>query len=170
MKVFSMYSRARIFSHPIHPMLIPLPITSFVFGLLSLIAYAAGAGDFWLGMAYWLAIAGVVTGLLAAIPGLVDWTTIPSAAQAKQVATRHLVLNVLIVVLYFVSWLILGGFRGPASDGLAGPLVLEIIGAILLVASGWLGWEMVYRHHIAIEPIAPEERDMIERHELRRVA
>ncbi len=170
MKVFSMYSRARIFSHPIHPMLIPLPITSFVFGLLSLIAYAAGGGDFWLGMAYWLAIAGVVTGLLAAIPGLVDWTTVPSAAQAKQVATRHLVLNVLIVVLYFVSWLILGGFRGPASGGLAVPLVLEIIGAILLVASGWLGWEMVYRHHIAIEPIAPEERDMIERHELQRVA
>ncbi len=27
-----------------------------------------------------------------------------------------------------------------------------------------IGWEMVYRHHIAIEPIASEERDMIERH------
>jgi uncharacterized membrane protein len=55
-----------------------------------------------------------------------------------------------------------------AADRL--PLLLGIVGAILLVVSGWPGWEMVYRHHIAIEPIAPEERNMIERHELRRVA
>lgn len=165
-----MYSRARILTHPIHPMLIPLPITSFVFGLLSLIVFVAVGDTLWLGMARWMAIAGVVTGLLAALPGLVDWTTIPAEALAKNVVTRHLLLNVSIFVLYFVSWLILGGFRGPAGGSVGVPLVPEIVGTILLVASGWLGWEMVYRHHMAIEPIWPEERDLIERHELRHAA
>ncbi len=165
-----MYSRARILGHPIHPMLIPLPITSFVFSLLALIAFAAGAGTFWLGMAYWLGIAGVVCGLLAAVPGLVDRFSIPADTAARPIANRHMVLNVLIVLLYFVSWLILGGFKGPAGGSVAAPLVLEIIGTVLLVASGWLGWEMVYRHHVAVEPMETQEREIVELHERRHAA
>ncbi len=165
-----MFSRARIFGHPIHPMIIPLPIASFILSLISLIVYAVGGGSFWLAGSYWLAIVGVLAGLLAALPGLVDWATIPSDVAAKPVGTAHMLLNITIVLLFFVSWLLLGGISEIGAVGVAGPLVLQAIGVALLTVSGWLGWEMVYRHHVGVEPISVEEVRIVEEEEHRRAA
>ncbi|MGE5618725.1 MAG: DUF2231 domain-containing protein [Sphingomonadaceae bacterium] len=165
-----MFSRARIFGHPIHPMIIPLPIGSFVLGLLSLIVFAFTADFFWLQASYWLSIAGVVGGLLAAVAGLVDWATIPRDVAAKPIATWHGVLNGSIVVLFFVSWLLLGGFTGPVAGNVTPPLILQALGVIWLGVSGWLGWEMVYRHHVGVEPVSNQERRIVEEEEHRRAA
>lgn len=165
-----MFSRARILGHPIHPMLIPLPITSFILALVALAAFAANGDAFFLRASYYLAIFGVLAGLVAGIPGLVDWFTIPGDVAAKPVATLHLALNATIVVLFFVSWLLLGGFSGVASPPIALPLALQVVGVALLAVSGWLGWEMVYRHHVAIEPVATEERRIVKSFERRRAA
>lgn len=165
-----MFSRARIFGHPIHPMIIPLPITSFLLALVTLIVFAATGISFWLEASYWLSIFGAVAGLVAAIPGLIDWATIPNNVAAKPVGTLHMVLNLSIVVLFFVSWLLLGGTAGPTGVNLGLVLALEVVGVALLAISGWLGWEMVYRHHVAIEPVSAEEQRIVEEEERRRAA
>ncbi len=165
-----MFSRARIAGHPIHPMIIPLPVTSFILGAISLIVFAVRGEAFWLTAGYWLSIFGAVAGLVAAVPGLVDWVTIPPDAGAKRIGLWHLGLNVTIVVLFFISWLLVGGFSGPASPAAVSitlPLALEVIGVLLLTVSGWLGWEMVYRHHVAIEPVSEDEKRIVESYERR---
>ena len=88
-----MYSRARIAGHPLHPMLISLPITSFIWALATIIVFFIVGSTFWLSASYWLAIVGVVAGLVAALPGFVDWLNIPGSTQAKAPATVHMLLK-----------------------------------------------------------------------------
>ncbi len=166
-----MYSRASISKHPIHPMIVPLPITALVLAPIALLIHLLGGGMFWLEAAWWLAIFGAIAGLVAAVPGLLDYLTIPGHSPAKGIATLHLVLNVSVVVLALVAWFLMGGFGGPstfASNSLAA--LLLFVGLAVLAVSGWLGGEIVYRHGVAVEPMESVARRSEDRPEGRRVA
>jgi uncharacterized membrane protein len=80
-----MESRAKLFGHPIHPMLIPFPLglltTSVVFDVVHLLS---GDGK-WSEISFWMIAAGVIGGLAAAVFGLIDWLAIPSGTRAKAV-------------------------------------------------------------------------------------
>lgn len=73
-----MESRAKLFGHPVHQMLVPIPFgllaMAVVFDLLALVL----ADGYWSEIADWMMAAGVVTGLLAGPFGLIDWLAIPS--------------------------------------------------------------------------------------------
>src|ERR671921_1534115 len=110
-----MESRAKIFGHPIHQMLIVFPLgllaTAVIFDLL-----AIGLGNgYWSEIAYWMIAAGVVTGLLAAPFGTIDWLAIPSGTRAKRIGAVHGIGNVVVVLLFAVSWLMRA--EGPAAPG-----------------------------------------------------
>src|SRR2546423_947886 len=101
-----MESRAKAFGHAIHPMLIVFPLgllsTAVVFDILWLITGRAG---FPLAASYAIA-AGGIGGLLAAVFGLADWLAIPAGTRAKRVGVLHGVGNVVVVVLFALSWLL----------------------------------------------------------------
>ena len=96
--------------HPIHPMLIPFPLgllaTSVAFDAVRLLT----ANGKWGEIAHWMIAAGVVGGLAAAPFGLVDRLAIPAGARAKSVGLWHGAGNLVVVVLFAVSWLC-GGTR-----------------------------------------------------------
>src|SRR5688500_18643392 len=99
-----MESRAKLFGHPVHQMLIVFPLgllaTALAFDALHLV----GGNGYWSEIAYWMIAAGVITGLLAAPFGLVDWAAIPSGTRAKRIGALHGVGNVVVVGLYGASW------------------------------------------------------------------
>ena len=68
-----MESRAKLFGHAIHPVLIVFPLgllaTSFIFDIIHLLT----GNGYWSDLAFWLIAAGVIGGLLAALFGLIDW-------------------------------------------------------------------------------------------------
>src|SRR5690242_7759021 len=66
-------STASIAGHPIHPMLVPIPITCFVGTLLTDIAYVNTANFQWAVMSSWLLTIGLIVALIAAIAGFVDF-------------------------------------------------------------------------------------------------
>jgi uncharacterized membrane protein len=83
-----MQSKASVKHHPIHPMLVPFPI-AFLTGALifDALGFLTGRPDLWTTATY-LAIAGVVAGLVAAVPGLVDYVgSVPPDSSAKARAT-----------------------------------------------------------------------------------
>ena len=140
-----MASRANIAGHPIHPMLVPLPIGLFVFSFVCDLIATWGSGDAtWRTVALYTMAGGIIGALLAAIFGLIDLLGL-SPSKAKQLAIWHMGINLAVVVLYAINlWLRIG------SDPTARlPLVLSFIGILLLVVSGWLGGEMVYVHGVA---------------------
>ena len=92
-----MESRAKLFGHPIHPVVIPFPLglhtTSVVFDVVYLLM---GYGK-WSGISFWMIAAGVIGGLAAAVFGLIDWLAIPSGTRAKSVGLWHGSVNVVVV-------------------------------------------------------------------------
>jgi uncharacterized membrane protein len=102
---------------------------------------------------YWMIAAGIITGLLAAVFGLVDWLAIPAGTRAKAVGVLHGGGNVVVVALFLIAWLIRLNTQTPATQyaptGL--PIVLEVIGLLLALVTGWLGGELVERLGVGVD-------------------
>ena len=101
-----MESRVKVAGHPLHQMLIVFPLgllaTAVVFDVIFLVT----DNPTWTQAAYYMIGAGVVTGLLAAVPGALDWWGIPRGTRAKRVGLIHGLGNVVVVALFAISWLL----------------------------------------------------------------
>jgi uncharacterized membrane protein len=143
-----MESRAKLLGHPIHQMLIVFPLgllaTAVIFDLLAI----ALTDGYWSELAYWMTAAGVVTGLAAAPFGTIDWLTIPSGTRAKRIGAIHGAGNVVVVLLFGVSWLLRGG-APTAPSSLA--LTLSFAAGGLALVTGWLGGELVDRLGVGVD-------------------
>src|SRR5688572_17253554 len=115
-----MESRAKLLGHPIHQMLIVFPLGLLAMAVIfDAVAIVLRQG-YWSEIAYWMIAAGVVTGLLAAPFGAIDWLAIPSGTRAKRIGAVHGLGNVLVVVLFGASWLLRGADpEAPAFLALA---------------------------------------------------
>lgn len=141
-----MRTPASVARHPIHPMLVPIPIGCWILSLACDLAFVFGAGaSHWATVSFWAMLAGLLGAIIAAAPGIIDMLSL--TGPPKKLALTHMTLNILIVVLYAMNF----GMRvnGGAIPGL--PLAFSIIAIALLAASGWLGGHMVYVHRVAVD-------------------
>jgi nitrite reductase/ring-hydroxylating ferredoxin subunit/uncharacterized membrane protein len=144
-----MRSKASFRGHPSHPALIPFPF-AFLIG-----AFVFDVAGVWLNRsALWttgahLALAGVLTGLVAAIPGFIDYMyTVPPNSTGKKRATKHMILNLSAIALFALVWWL----RGAAS--VQPDLLLlggEGIATIALLSGGWMGGTLVSRNQISVD-------------------
>ena len=143
-----MESRAKLFGHPIHQMLVAFPLgllaTAVGFDVIRLVT----ANGYWSELAFWMIAAGVITGLLAAPFGFIDWLAIPSGTRAKRIGALHGIGNVIVVLLYATSWLARSDM--PSQPGTPGYL-LAFAGAGLALITGWLGGELVDRLSVGVD-------------------
>ena len=141
-----MRTPASIAGHPIHPMLVPIPIGLWLFSLVCDLIHAGGSTNpAWSTVALYTMGGGIVGALLAALPGLIDLLSLP--AGPRKTALIHMSLNLTVVALYVINlWM---RVSAPEKSGAA--LWLSIIAIGLLVISGWLGGKMVYVHGIAVD-------------------
>ena len=143
-----MASPASIKKHPMHPILVALPIGLWIFALVCDLVRAAGGAANWGTVATYCVAAGIVGALIAAVPGLIDYLSIDEA-EMKRIGTLHLAVNLGAVVLFVINlWL---RFRQPAESN--APLALSIIGVLAIGIGGWLGGEMVYVKGMAVEAV-----------------
>jgi nitrite reductase/ring-hydroxylating ferredoxin subunit/uncharacterized membrane protein len=143
-----MRSRAQVKGHPIHPALIPFPF-AFLMGalLFDALGWLRGNEALWTTAGH-LTIAGLGSGVLAAIPGAIDFLhTVPPVSSARRRATRHAVGNVLALSLFALAWAVRGERWEPGMASLG----LELLGAGALAYSGWLGGTLVTRNLISVD-------------------
>jgi len=140
-----MRTPANIAGHPIHPMLVPIPIGLWLFSLVCDLVYQfVSQNPLWSTMAVYTMGGGILGALAAAIPGFIDFRSLPP--RPKRTAVIHMALNLAIVVLYVINIsLRAGGAENPT------PFWLSLIAIALLVVSGWLGGKMVYLLGVAAE-------------------
>jgi uncharacterized membrane protein len=147
-----MESKAKLLGHPIHPMLIVLPLGLFIAAFIFDVVYLLTDNPTWATVAFWNIAGGVIGGLLAAIFGLIDWLAIPDGTRAKSVGLMHGFTNVVVIVLFSISWLL----RWPDPAYLPDTLtfILELIAIGVAGVSGWLGGELVDRLGVGVDSAA----------------
>jgi uncharacterized membrane protein len=140
-----MRTPANIAGHPIHPMLVPLPIGLWLFSFVCDLAFVLGTGaSFWATLAFYTIAGGIIGALAAAVPGVIDLMSLHG--RPKTIALVHMALNVTLVVLYAVNL----GMRLAGTPVAGAPLVLSALGVAMLGVSGWLGGHLVYVHRVAV--------------------
>lgn len=142
-----MESKAKLFGHPVHQMLVVFPVgllaTSVVFDAIYL-----GTDNPLMGLvAFWMMAAGIVGGLLAAPFGLIDWLAIPSHTRAKSVGAMHGLGNVVVLLLFGASWLLR---REAPQEPAVLASVLSFAGGGVAMVTAWLGGELVDRLGIGV--------------------
>jgi uncharacterized membrane protein len=141
-------STAQIAGHPIHPMLVPFPIAFLVSTFAVDLVYWSTRNPSWAVAAMWLLGAALVMAALAAIAGLIDYLGDQRIRQKRQ-ATLHLVGNVTAVVLALISFIIRYA-NGAEAGVLSWGIWLSLIVVLLLLFTGWLGGELVYRGKVGV--------------------
>ncbi|HVM44971.1 MAG TPA: DUF2231 domain-containing protein, partial [Candidatus Thermoplasmatota archaeon] len=148
-----MRSRFRIAGHPAHPMLVMFPtaMLPLLIVLDGLHWYTGDAGAWTVG--FWVAIVGLVTTLVAIVPGIVDLAHIPNETRAHKTALFHFIVGMTILGVYaaavWARWP-----AGSAPDRLALAFGIDVFGTLLVTLQGWLGAELVYKHHVGVSSTA----------------
>jgi len=140
-------SIAQIAGHPIHPMLVPIPIVCFIGTLLADITYAVSAEMMWADLSTWLLVVGLVGGVLAGIAGLTDFLS-NRLIRAQPPAWPHAIGSTAVLVLSFFNLLV--HTRDAWTSVVPTGLILSIIVVMILPFTAWLGWSMVYRYRVGV--------------------
>lgn len=153
-----MKSNVNISNHPLHPILVLIPVGAWITSLIFDIVFFASGSTFWFVAALWTIVVGIGGALLAAVAGMYDLFTLPLAERPKTTGITHMVLNLTITALYIINVAVI---RAPVMTnairaayvptGTASwAFVLNIVAVVLLLVSGWLGGELIYRYAVAI--------------------
>jgi uncharacterized membrane protein len=151
-----MSSPASIGKHPIHPILVTIPIGLWIFSFVcDLIYIFFSQNSIWSDVALYCIGGGIIGALLAAIPGFIDYLSITNP-RAKKIATYHLALNLTAVVLYSANF----GLRYAGEPGSFLPVILSAITIVGVGISGWLGGELVYVHGMGVSAPTSGKEDV----------
>ena len=146
-----MYSKARLFGHPLHPMLVAYPIAFYTATLVAYAIAQAGGGVFWFKVGIVANLAGLITAALAAAPGFVDWFLgIPGGTEAKTSGFRHMVLNDVALALFIANAAVNTGRWGEARPNAVVGIVLAALGLACTVAAGFYGWSLIQDYHVGV--------------------
>jgi uncharacterized membrane protein len=142
-----MESRAKLFGHSIHAMLIAFPIGLLVTAVIFDVLHLATNAGLWTTISYYMIAAGIIGGLVAAVFGFIDYLAIPGGTRAKGIGRTHGIGNVVVVLLFLTSWWLR---RGSLQNPSAAALTFSFLGVALAAVTAWLGGELVERLGVAV--------------------
>src|ERR1700748_1738384 len=97
-----MSSPASVRKHPLHPMLVAIPIGLWVFALVCDVVAAAGATGEWRTVALYCVVGGIVGAVIAAVPGLIDYFSIDET-KMRRIATFHMLVNMGALAIFVIN-------------------------------------------------------------------
>lgn len=140
-------STVAIAGHPLHPLIVTFPI-AFLVGVAGTdLAYWWLNDPFWARASFWLLLAGLVTGIIAALTGMSDFLKIERVRQ-HTAGWAHMVGNVAALGLTIINLVLRWNNQAGAIVPMG--LIISLLVATLLGATGWYGAELVYRHKVAV--------------------
>lgn len=130
--------------HPLHPLLVTIPVGLFVAALVSDIAFVTDGSHGWAVASRWLLGGGLAGALLAALAGFADFAGNARIREFRD-AWLHLFANLTMVLIQGVNLIL----RLPDAE-VAGSIgiVLSAAAVLILLFSGWKGGELVFRHGV----------------------
>jgi len=147
-------STASIGGHPLHPMIIPFPIVCFVGTFVCDLIMLQSSDPFWMRASLYLLGTGLIMAAVAAVLGLID---VFGDVQIRNLSDAwwHAGANILAVLIELYNFYVRYSAPDPKSNA---PLIMSLIVVCILLFSGWKGWGMVYKHHVAVADVADPPR------------
>ena len=139
------------YGHPIHPILVTVPIGAWTASLVFDIASHLTSGPGFLAQgSLWLIGIGVIGALAAATVGFLDLVAIPLGTPAFGTGLVHMTLNLAVTAAYAAgfAWRY-GGYHHAGAVG-AGQLALSAVSLAVLAVSGYLGGKLAFRYGVRV--------------------
>jgi uncharacterized membrane protein len=154
-EVLPMRTPARVAGHPIHPMVVVLPIGLWVFSFVCDLIFLATGSPEWKTVARYAVGGGDIGAVLAILPGMIDGLSLRKSSVFRMVLA-HLAFNSLAFLLFVTSF-IARSIDAPFGWAVAA----SAIGLIAVSFGGWYGGELVYREGIGVEATPPHTRTAV---------
>ena len=138
-------STAKIFGHPIHPMLVPFLLAFFVGAFVTDIVYSQTENLMWQYFSIWLITGGLIMGGLAALVGFIDYFG-DREVRAQRPATPHMLLNVVAMIVSLVNAFVHS--RDGWNSVMPAGIILSGIVTMLAIVTSWNGFQLIYRHRM----------------------
>lgn len=139
------------YGHPIHPMLVTVPIGAWICSLVfDVAAQIVTDPSFLTRASVWLIAIGVVGALAAACVGFLDLMAIPTGTKAFRTGLVHMSLNLTITVAYVLNFVWRWGSATNGGRVSIGQLVLSVASVLALSVSGYLGGKLAYRYGVRV--------------------
>lgn len=139
------------YGHPVHPMLVTVPIGTWVASLIFDIGsrVADDPGSLTRG-SEWLILIGVIGAVVAACAGFLDRRGIAHGTVAAKTVLIHLSLNIGVTVLYVVNFLWRHASYPEHLKVSVAQIALSVVSLAALGASGYLGGKLAYHYGIRV--------------------
>lgn len=144
-----MESKAKVLGHAAHQMLVVFPLGLLPVAVIFDIVAIFTKNGFWYQLSFYMIAAGLIGGLIAAIPGLIDFLAIPAGTRAKRIGRLHGVGNLIVIVLFALSWWLRYTDANHIPGNLA--IILAFLAVGLSLATAWLGGELVDRLGVGVD-------------------
>src|SRR5688572_8624859 len=143
-----MEARARLLGHPVHQMLVVFPLGLLATGVIFDLIHIGTNNVMFAYVAYWMMVAGIIGGLLAAPFGFVDWLKIPRNTRARRIGAVHGIGNLIIVLLFVASVL-----QRTETELIptTSAYICAFVGAFMALFTAWLGGELVDRLGVGVD-------------------
>ncbi|MDR2986415.1 MAG: DUF2231 domain-containing protein [Nocardiopsaceae bacterium] len=139
------------YGHPLHPMLVTVPVGAWIASLVFDVASHIVAGPGFLSRgSEWLIAIGIIGALGAASVGMLDFYVIPAKTRAYRTVVTHMTLNLVVIAAFGFAFVWrLGQYHHPGPVPPA-QLALSAAGLAFLAVSGHLGSKLAYRYGVRV--------------------
>ncbi len=154
-----MQGKATIAGQPLHPILVTVPVGCFVAAVAADVVSIWAGPAFFPAMATWLVAFGTIGALIAALPGIVDYLTVPMSHEAKSLASWHMMLNFAAILIFGTAFAMRYGHYSSSAGH-----ALTALGFVVLLVSGTLGGRLAHRYGAGVREAgaaaAPQRRSV----------
>lgn len=146
-------SRAALGGHPLHPVMVHVPVAALMGVIATDLAYLYSGDAFWARASLWLVGVGAFGGWGASIAGAIDLFTV---RRIRRLITGwcHSILAIMLLSLASLNWVL--RFEGEAGDIYPWGLYLSLLCGALVALTGWLGGQLVYEQAVGVD-VEPQE-------------
>ena len=151
MKWLLAFLKGKWLGHPLHPILVHVPMAmwpgALIFDLLS--RWNTG-GNAMVRLSFYAIAFGLAAALLAVPTGLLDWSVIKKEKPAWKIGLYHMALNLFVALLFAINLALRWPTFREATVVNRTQLLLSAIGTAVLVGSAYLGGMMTYTYGISV--------------------
>jgi uncharacterized membrane protein len=136
------------YGHPLHPVLVTVPIGAWVASLVfDLASHVVAEPQFLADGSRWLIGLGVIGAVAAAMVGFLDFLAIPGGTKAFRIALVHMSLNLAVTAAFALGFVLRAEPEAPVPPGL---IVLSGLSLVALTVAGYLGGALAYRYGVRV--------------------